>query len=143
VGVGDRRTQRWLIARSLEELSSLTQTAGGETIESFIQIVPRYNPATLIGMGKTQELAQIARQHAIDLFIFDAELSAAQIRTLEEVTGVRVIDRTTLILDIFVKHARTKEAKLQVELARNYPDWAEASARAGRAKENWKSTGAG
>ena len=117
VGVGDRRGQRWLIARSLEELSSLTQTAGGETIESFIQIVPRYNPATLMGMGKTQELAQIARQYAIDLFIFDAELSAAQIRTLEEVTGVRVIDRTTLILDIFSKHARTKEAKLQVELA--------------------------
>ena len=117
VGVGDRKAERWILVQSLEELVNLTSTAGGETVESFIQIVQKYNPATLLGMGKAQELAQIARDYNIDLLIFDAELSAAQIRNIEEIVKARVIDRTTLILDIFAKHARTKEAKLQVELA--------------------------
>jgi len=117
VGVGDRSVERWQIVQSLEELANLTKTAGGEVVESLIQMRPKYNPATLIGMGKVHELAEIAREHGIDLFIFDAELSAAQIRNIEKTVSRRVIDRTALILDIFALHARTKESKLQVELA--------------------------
>ncbi|MEO0142560.1 MAG: GTPase HflX [candidate division WOR-3 bacterium] len=117
VGVGDEKRKRWELVQSIEELANLTRTAGGEVIESYIQIQHKYNPATLIGKGKAQELAQIAKKFNIDLLIFDTELTAAQIRNIEEITNVRTIDRTSLILDIFAKHARTKEAKLQVELA--------------------------
>lgn len=117
IGVGDRSTERWQIIQSLEELASLTKTAGGEVIESLIQMRYKFNPATRVGIGKVQELAEIGRDHEIDLFIFDGELSAAQIRNIEKLISKRVIDRTTLILDIFALHARTKESKLQVELA--------------------------
>jgi GTP-binding protein HflX len=117
VAVVDSRTERWRAIQSLEELASLTRTAGGEVIENFMQIRQRFNPATLLGIGKARELAGICQQLEIDLLIFDAELSAAQIRNIEDIVDVRVIDRTTLILDIFSKHAHTKEAKLQVELA--------------------------
>lgn len=117
IGVGDQTAQRWRIAQSLEELAHLTVTAGGQVIESFIQIRPAYNPATLIGAGKVQELRGLAEEYDIDLFIFDAELTAAQIRNLENIIQRRVIDRTMLILDIFAQHARTRESKLQVELA--------------------------
>lgn len=117
IGAGDSHRDRWKIVQSLEELANLTTTAGGEVIESFIQVRSRYDPATLIGVGKVKELATLCQQFKIDLLIFDIELSAAQIRNIEKIVGVRVIDRTTLILDIFAKHARTKEAKLQVELA--------------------------
>lgn len=117
VGVTHTQKERWLLAQSLEELANLTATAGGEVVENFIQIKQRFDPATLIGTGKARELADICQTFDIDLIIFDRELSAAQIRNIEKITSVRIIDRTTLILDIFSKHARTKEAKLQVELA--------------------------
>ena len=117
VAVVSKKTERWRVIQSLEELASLTRTAGGEVIESLMQMRRRFEPATLLGVGKAKELAEIGTQLNIDLLIFDAELSAAQIRNIEDIVGVRVIDRTTLILDIFSKHARTKEAKLQVELA--------------------------
>lgn len=117
VGVTQTQKERWLLAQSLEELANLTATAGGEVIETFVQIKSRFDPATLIGTGKARELAEICQTFDIDLIIFDKELSAAQIRNIEKITGVRIIDRTTLILDIFSMHARTKEAKLQVELA--------------------------
>jgi len=117
VGVGDKTKERWEIVQSLEELANLTKTAGGEAVESFIQMREKFNPATLIGTGKAEELATIAKEFNIELLIFDCELSTAQIRNIEEIVGVRTIDRTTLILDIFAKHAKTKEAKLQVELA--------------------------
>jgi len=117
IGVGDRNTKRWQIVQSLEELANLAKTAGGEVVESLIQMRYKYNPATRLGIGKARELGEIARDHEIDLFIFDGELSAAQIRNIEKLIAKRVIDRTTLILDIFALHARTKESKLQVELA--------------------------
>jgi GTP-binding protein HflX len=117
VGVTQTQKERWLLAQSLEELANLTTTAGGEVIETFVQVRSRFDPATLIGTGKAQELAEICQTFDIDLIIFDRELSAAQIRNIEKIIGVRIIDRTTLILDIFSRHARTKEAKLQVELA--------------------------
>jgi len=117
IGAGSTRENRWDIVHSLEELSNLTHTAGGHVVEHLVQMRPRLDPATLIGTGKVIEIAEICRQYDIDLIIFDKELSAAQIRNIEKITGVRTIDRTMLILDIFAKHARTKEAKLQVELA--------------------------
>ena len=117
VGVTQTQRERWLLAQSLEELANLTATAGGEVVETFVQIKSRFDPATLIGTGKARELADICQTFDIDLIIFDKELSAAQIRNVEKITDVRIIDRTTLILDIFSRHARTREAKLQVELA--------------------------
>jgi GTP-binding protein HflX len=117
IGTGSTHDNRWDIVHSLEELSNLTRTAGGNVVEHFVQIRPRLDPATLIGRGKVEEIARICRQYAINLIIIDRELSAAQIRNIEKITSVRTIDRTMLILDIFAKHARTKEAKLQVELA--------------------------
>ncbi len=117
IGMTQRREERWQVMESLEELANLTKTAGGRVIESFIQIKPRFNPSTLIGTGKVKELGKICEELNIDLLIFDTELSPAQIRNIEEIIGIRVIDRTALILDIFAKHARTKEARLQVELA--------------------------
>ncbi|MEO0126503.1 MAG: GTPase HflX [candidate division WOR-3 bacterium] len=117
IGVSDGKLKRWELIQSLEELSNLTKTAGGDVIESFIQIRDKYDPALLIGKGKAQELSKLAQDFKIDLLIFDTELSGVQIRNIETETGVRVIDRTILILDIFAKHARTREAKLQVEMA--------------------------
>lgn len=117
VAVVDSKTARWRVIQSLDELSSLTTTAGGEVVESLMQLRRRFDPATLLGIGKAKELARISQELDIDLVIFDTELSAAQIRNVEDIVGVRVVDRTTLILDIFSKHARTREAKLQVELA--------------------------
>ncbi len=117
VGIARSSINRWTTIHALEELASLTKTAGGDVIESFLQIRPRFEAATLIGIGKVRELAQIAQKFNIDLIIFNHELSGAQIRNITNIIHKRIIDRTTLILDIFAKHARTREAKLQVELA--------------------------
>ncbi len=117
IGITRSSAERWSKVNSLAELANLTSTAGGEVIESYLQIRPRFEAATLIGAGKVRELSQIAHKFDIDLIIFDHELSGAQIRNITDLVGKRIIDRTTLILDIFAKHARTKEAKLQVELA--------------------------
>lgn len=119
LGIAPSHKERWLTIKSLEELASLTITAGGKVIENFIQVKRRLDPATLIGIGKVKELTQICTIFDVDLIIFNRNLSAAQIRNIEKITDVRIIDRTTLILDIFAKHARTKEAKLQVELAQS------------------------
>ena len=117
IGVSDGKIKRWELIQSLEELANLARTAGGEVVESFIQIRDKFSPALLIGKGKAKELGKLAADYKIDLLIFDTELSGVQIRNIETETNVRVIDRTTLILDIFAKHARTREAKLQVEMA--------------------------
>lgn len=117
MGVGDHRARRWAVVQSLDELASLARTAGAIVVERFLQMRERLHAATFLGRGKAEELGHIARQHDVDLVIIDADLSAAQVRNLEQILNVRVIDRTTLILDIFALHARTREAKLQVELA--------------------------
>jgi GTP-binding protein HflX len=108
---------RFIKADALDELAALTETAGGNVVEKILQIRSGYEPATLIGKGKIAELKQLCQQHNIDLLIFDNTLTATQIRNISEQTDVRVIDRTALILDIFSQHARTAEAKAQVELA--------------------------
>jgi len=103
---------------SLDELENLLNTAGGIAVARVVQNMEKPNPKTYIGSGKAKEIAQFVETDGdIDLVVFDNELSPSQIANLEELTGVRVIDRTMLILDIFALHAITGEGKLQVEIA--------------------------
>ena len=102
---------------SLDELAALAETAGAMVITRVLQSRQRPDPATFIGSGKAEELALSCQTLEIDLAILDDELTGAQQRNLENVLGVRVIDRTALILDIFAQRAQSAEGKLQVELA--------------------------
>ena len=102
---------------SLYELSELLDTAGGITIFQTVQNLVRPDKATYIGKGKAEELRESIEIHEADGIICDDELTASQMRNLSEITGAKVIDRTTLILDIFAAHAKTREGKLQVEIA--------------------------
>ena len=103
--------------QSLDELAGLAETAGALVITRVLQNRQKPDPATYIGSGKAEELSLTCQALEIDLAIFDDELTGAQKRNLENALGVRVIDRTALILDIFAQHAQTAEGKLQVELA--------------------------
>ncbi len=102
---------------SLDELFELTESAGAIPVASITQRLSRLDPATCVGSGKLEEIRDYCENEDIDLIIFDLELSPVQIRNIEQITDVRVIDRTMLILDIFALRARTKEGKIQVELA--------------------------
>ncbi|MGE5549942.1 MAG: GTPase HflX [Bacteroidota bacterium] len=102
---------------ALDELAALAETAGAEVVARVTQRRERPDPAYFVGIGKAKELAGEASAHGAGLIVMDEELSPAQLRNLEEITGVKVVDRTGLILDIFAQRARTREAKLQVELA--------------------------
>lgn len=102
---------------SIDELEELAHTAGAEVLGKIIQKKERPEAATFVGVGKLQEIIAFCSMQEIDLLIFDSELTPSQQRNLEKLTGVRVIDRTMLILDIFAARARTGEGKLQVELA--------------------------
>ncbi|MBP3922536.1 MAG: GTPase HflX [Ruminiclostridium sp.] len=102
---------------SMDELEELARTAGAEVICRLIQKRPTIESATILGEGKIAELSELAEMHEADLIVFDMELSSSQIRNIEDITNVRVIDRTMLILDIFAGRAVTNEGKLQVELA--------------------------
>ncbi len=107
----------WRVEDSLEELAQLARTAGIEVLGSTVQRLQGPNPATYVGSGKVQELQAGQRELGYDVVIFDDELLPRQQRNLEEELDVKVVDRTALILDIFARHARTKEGRLQVELA--------------------------
>ena len=102
---------------SLEELRSLALSAGAQVAGEFLQYRDKPDPATLIGKGKLEEIAGAAASVSADLLLFDHDLTASQQRNIEKVVHARVIDRTQLILDIFARHARTREGQLQVELA--------------------------
>src|SRR5438309_2614247 len=102
---------------SLAELRSLAISAGADIVGEFLQRRDRPDPATLIGRGKLEEIAGATASVSADLLLFDHDLSASQQRNIEKLVNTRVIDRTQLILDIFAKHARTREGHLQVELA--------------------------
>ena len=102
---------------SLRELSRLAETAGSEVLEGLIQRRSQPDAATYVGAGKAAELADIVASVGADTVICDGELSPSQLRRLESVVKVKVIDRTALILDIFAQHARSREGKAQVELA--------------------------
>lgn len=102
---------------SLAELRRLADTDGLAVVDEVVQNRPRPDPATFVGSGKVDELAALAERTGADLVIADGELTPGQVRNLEERVGVRVVDRTALILDIFAEHARTSEGRVQVELA--------------------------
>lgn len=103
--------------RSMEELKELAKTDGVEIVGCVTQKRPSYDTATCIGSGRLEELAEEAKALDIDLVIFDHELTANQTKNIERILDIRVIDRTTLILDIFAQRALTKEGRIQVELA--------------------------
>ncbi|MBP1579485.1 MAG: GTPase HflX [Oscillospiraceae bacterium] len=102
---------------SMEELAELAKTAGAEELARVLQKREAYEPATVIGEGKLAEVKELCGSLGAELLIFDCELTASQIRNVEDETDVRVIDRTMLILDIFAGRAVSREGKLQVELA--------------------------
>ena len=103
--------------KSLDELAALAESAGAQVAGRFFQKRPKPDTATFVGSGKAQQLQLDAQALEADLVIFDDELTGAQTRNLEEIIGVKVIDRTTLILDIFAQRAQSGEGKLQVQLA--------------------------
>jgi GTP-binding protein HflX len=105
------------LRESLDELAELAATAGGEVVGEGTQKVETRNPATYIGKGKAGEFAAYCKENQVDTVIFDDELSPAQTRNLEKIFEVKILDRTALILDIFSQRARTREGKLQIELA--------------------------
>jgi GTP-binding protein HflX len=108
----------WELAeRSLQELARLAETAGSTVLEGVIQRRDNPDPSTYLGSGKAQELRKIVSETGADTVIIDGELSPAQLIHLEDVVKVKVVDRTWLILDIFAKHAKSREGKTQVSLA--------------------------
>lgn len=117
VGVGLKSEPLIEIKENLLELEELVVAAGGEVVGSLIQILPQWNPATLIGTGKVDEIAEMVRESGASVVIVDHQLSGVQSRNLEQATKARVLDRNQLILDIFAQRAQTFEGKLQVELA--------------------------
>ncbi len=120
VGVGSKVSNHdWSVTDSLEELSYLTKTAGATVVGVLTQKLDAPSPTYYIGRGKIGELVSLKEQTHYDTVIFDDELSPRQQRNLEEALGVKVIDRSALILHIFARKARTHEGKLQVELAQH------------------------
>jgi GTP-binding protein HflX len=105
------------VEESLAEFRELVASAGAEVAAELLQRRPRPDPATLVGAGKVEEIAGVAASTEADLVLFDHDLSPTQLRNLEAALPCRVLDRTQLILDIFARHARTREGQLQVELA--------------------------
>lgn len=105
------------IDKSMDELEALADAADVKVLASMVQRLEKPNNATYIGKGKLTELAEMSKNMEADLVIFNDELSGVQLRNIEDAVGVRVIDRTTLILDIFAKRAISLEGKLQVEYA--------------------------
>lgn len=106
-----------IIKEHLDELEMLAETAGAETVMKVIQDKTHFDPAYYIGKGKVEEIAELAEMNEINLIIFDDDLTATQVRNLEKIIEKKIVDRSGLILDIFASHAKTNQAKTQVELA--------------------------
>ncbi len=119
VGIASRSLPRALAEEHLDELERLVETAGGVAVGRFVKERAAPDPATYIGKGSVEEIGKAAREQGAALVVFDDELTSAQARSLEECWNgsVRVLDRPGLILDVFASHARTREARTQVELA--------------------------
>ncbi|HDY88152.1 MAG TPA: GTPase HflX [bacterium] len=117
VGIRDRYDSEWEVNENMKELRLLSNSAGIEVLEQIVHENRQINPKYYIGKGKAESLAEISTQNGLDCVIFDIELNPSQARNLEKLIGKKIIDRTGLILDIFAKNARTREAKTQVELA--------------------------
>lgn len=117
VGVVNQDQKKYEVEEYLKELDFLARTAGVFPVKYFIQNVISPNPKTYVGKGKLDEIKEYITKNEIFIVIFDDELSPTQLRNLENILKVRILDRTNLILDIFAQHARTAYAKTQVELA--------------------------
>jgi GTPase len=117
VGLIAGHARRLEAERSLDELAGLAEAAGADVALRVMQERPKPDPSTFLGSGKIQMLATSCAETGVDVVIFDNELTPAQLRQIEETIGRKIIDRTQLILDIFARRARTREGKLQVELA--------------------------
>jgi len=117
-GVRLARQSRLEVEDHLAELGRLTETAGGTVVGVFVQDRPRPDPSTILGKGKVEALGRAVGSLRADLVIFDEDLAPAQARNLEAALKVPVLDRSALILDIFAVRARSRESKVQVELAR-------------------------
>src|SRR5262252_1913303 len=117
VGLVAGRARRLTAERSLDELAGLAEAAGAEVVLRVLQERPKPDPATFLGAGKIEALGAACAEADIDVVIVDNELTPAQLRHIEEEVGRAIVDRTQLILDIFARRARTREGKLQVELA--------------------------
>ncbi|MDB9882837.1 GTPase HflX [Bacteroidia bacterium] len=119
IGVEPKSTPLKSSSVYLDELEFLAYTAGAKTLKRFTQRLENPNPKTYIGTGKMDEITAYVKENEIDLAIFDDELSPSQIRNLEEYIQCKIVDRSSLILDIFAKNAQTAQAKTQVELAQS------------------------
>jgi GTP-binding protein HflX len=117
VGLIAGRARRLEAERSLDELAGLAEAAGAQPVLRVLQERPKPDPSTFLGSGKVATLAASCAETGADVVIFDNELTPAQLRQIEEEVGRKIVDRTQLILDIFARRARTREGKLQVELA--------------------------
>lgn len=117
VGAELKKREASEVRESMEELAELATTAGAQVLGEETQRLGKPHVATFIGKGKAAEIAEICKRKDVDTVIFDDELSPAQTRNLEKVLGCKVLDRTALILDIFARRARTREGKMQIEMA--------------------------
>ncbi len=117
VGVATRDVTPRQAREHLDELGRLADTAGAVIVDRVLQRRPALDPSTLIGQGKAQEVAALVEQHCADLVIFDEDLTGSQAKKLESLIKTKILDRSGIILDIFAKHARTAESKIQVEVA--------------------------
>ena len=117
VGLSKKRQSKELVKEYLDELEFLAMTAGAKTVKTFIQQLDHPHPRTFIGEGKAEEIGAYIEDNEIDLVIFDDDLTAKQTGILEEIFKRKIIDRSSLILDIFAARAQTAQAKTQVELA--------------------------
>ncbi|MGH9797582.1 MAG: GTPase HflX [Candidatus Polarisedimenticolia bacterium] len=117
VGVCRGRADRAVVDEHLDELERLAETAGGRVVGRLVQERGVTSPATCLRRGKVESLAELARDQGAGLAVFDDDLSPAQVRNLEAAAGIKVLDRSALILDIFARRARSREARTQVELA--------------------------
>ena len=118
IGICRDKNKKRDVKRSLRELGGLLEAIGGKVIGYIVQKRSRPDPGYFIGEGKAKELKQVIEGTGADAVIFDDPLTPSQVRNLEKITGVKVLDRTDLVLEIFSRRARSREAKLQVELAR-------------------------
>jgi GTP-binding protein HflX len=117
VGVVHKEQREQEVKEYLDELAFLAETAGAVTVKKFIQKLPHPDTRTYVGKGKLEEIKNYIRDREIDLLIFDDELNGSQIGNIEKEVGIKTIDRSDLILDIFARRAKTAQAKAQVELA--------------------------
>lgn len=117
VGVIQKEQKEHEVKEYLEELAFLAQTAGAITVKRFVQRLAHPDTRTFVGKGKLEEIKQYVQANGIDVLIFDDELNGSQISNIEKEVGIKTIDRSDLILDIFARHAKTAQAKAQVELA--------------------------